>query len=427
MRLSSPFKKSLLAHARLPLVLLGGVLVVGCVVATKPLWRLDQAASGCSHPFNTFVNGAGDIYQVCSSSGDADGWIRKLSSDAVEQWRQPIDFHTQGGKISNADDSVILFHDNNQLTWINADGTRRWNREVVPEGSSILAHSRVADGRLYLAYAGTLSRLIEGVVAVDASGSELWRHRFNAAGEIYTRPGVAVLDSGELMVKLTRGDQDRMDVAGELYVFDVAGNQVQQRTVAKYAQLIDNQSSAYLIEHYTISKLDAAGASQWSHAFAPWDDSLFEYPMYIPCDGDGVQEIACGFDNAITWLAEDGSVVNRYGVTDVREISYNGNDKWVVTRRTERTVPSVLTQKTETFNSLFVMTNQGTIEQKIYLNPSEETRYFCNENPFTFTCTKVTNGDAVMDTYATSDRIFAVGYTTYPAQSFISAFSLAAP
>lgn len=59
----------------------------------------------------------------------------------------------------------------------------------------------------------------------------------------------------------------------------------------------------------------------------------------------------------------------------------------------------------------------------MYLVPSSETRYLCDENPFTYTCIKYTNEDTVTDTYATSDTIFAVGYTTYPSQSFVTAYS----
>lgn len=420
-------KETLLPCPKMPLALLGGVFIAGCVAVTQPLWRIDQAASGCSHAFDAIVNSAGDIYQTCSPTvADAEGWVRKLSSDAEEQWRHPLNFQSQESEISEADGSVVLFHDNNQATWINADGTERWNREVVPQGSIIVTHSRVANGRLYMIHAAPNSRKMDGIVALDTSGNELWSYQFNENGMIPTLPELAVLESGELIVKLTLLDQDFAGARGDLLVFDINGNATQQRTVAKYAQLIDNRKTAYLMEHYTISKLDVSGHSQWSHELFPWEESSYEYPMAIPCAGDGEEEMACGFAGAITWLTGNGEVVKRYGITDIQRLTYNGDHKWTVTRRTERSVPSALTTKTETFNSLFVITDQGAVEQKFYLKPIVETNYFCKENPITYTCTKYSVGDQVLKTFAAADKVFAVGNTTYGLSSFVAAFSAGA-
>lgn len=424
--LSSAIKANLTQSPKLPLIFLGTTLIAACVTATKPLWRMDQAASGCSHAFGTLMGSAGDIYQTCPPSGGAEGWLRKLNSDGAEQWRQPMNFWSDGGLVADADNSVILFHDKNQMTWINADGSQRWRRDVVPQGSYIFEKSRVANGRVYVAYQENSSPFTKGIVALDAAGNELWSYPLNEDGVVYTSVGFALLDSGELLVKLTLEDEDYLNVRGQLLVFDTQGNLAQKRDEDKYSRLIDNKKTVYLIEKNIISLLDATGAAQWSYPLYPLDDTSTDFFPAYPCAGDGQQEMACSNGNTITWLAGDGTVKNYLNIGAIGSLTYSGDRKWLATRETSYSLPAVGSQKTETDDSVFVLSDRGAIEQKIYMNPMIETTYFCPSNPPYYSCVKRNNGDKVSQAFATADKVIVSGYTGYSSSTFISAFSLGA-
>lgn len=417
--------------------IVGFTVLSACVVISRPLWRIDQVASSCPVGFSTTVsNNTGEIYQACSPGSLSEGWIRKLSSDANEVWRQRFNFGVQNQLIAEENRGVVLFHDNS-ATWFNADGTQRWSREIAPSGSTIRLYSRMHSGRFYVAY--TLQELsgfavYSGIMALDESGNEVWSHLFNESENAFGKGEFALLNSGELMLKVVSRVESNVDVKGALLVFDASGNTLSTREIDKDAQLIDNSASAFLVERNLISKLDASGLPQWTHLLWQWPPQLDEPLFYNapPCAGDGEEKIACAVGNTVTWLGDDGEVINQYAInaeapdsSGIRSLIYQGDHTWIAARRTERRPLTSILPKTQTYDSIFVVTDRAILKQRINLLPSVETTYPCTATPW-LSCADRSDGESVSKLFATADRLFVVGNTTVSSQNFVSAYILTA-
>lgn len=399
------------------------IMLTGCgITATQPLWRSNLAAQQTATQDGTAVSEMGETYQIFADNGDFQ--LRKLSLDGAEQWRSTFgNVSTQFTQpfITIAGDNIQVTSDVGALTSFNGAGDARWSRDVSPQGTQI--KKLLANGDDTIAsYSGP--ELPPGIVAVSAEGAERWRYEFPAHASVQ----LAALATGNLLAVTDNG----VDNLAVLYLFDSAGNLVQQQSIpvtAKRVSLVSRGNSIFLMHNDRLTRIDESGNTLWTQTLT----------AYATCTAADEGEVACweqrlpivfppyaspGYAEII-WYGADGTVKNKLIFpesfslfTSIEKLHYNGDHRWTL----EKFVSSPLNlfssssvRRFNHYNQFSVLTEQGYHLKTITMQPS----VFEDSFP------GYTNDGDNATVMVSHGRLYAVGNTRLTARGFVSVYPVA--
>lgn len=407
--------------------LAGVVVLTGCgVTATQPLWRNNLAAQETATEEGAVVSMTGESYQLFSNNGNFQ--LRKLSVDGVEQWRNAV-----GAVASNftkpliaiAGGSIQVTSTLNALTSVDAAGNVLWTQDLTPQGAYInqlLAHG----DDTVASYSG--SETPAGIVAISTAGAEHWRYEFPVNAKVQ----LAALATGNLLAITDNGT----DNLAMLYIFDGAGNLVQQQDIpvtANRVALVSRGSSVFLKHNRSLTRIDEAGNILWTQILpadsfctaadegevACWAQQL---PFYFPpYSSPGYAEI--------TWFDADGEIKNKLVfpesfslLTRIVKLHYNGEHRWTLEKFTNSPINLLSTSPARRFNhyhQFSVMTEQGYNLKTITMEPAVYEDSWA-ERPSPGYNNDGDNATAIVS----QGRLYAFGNTRLTQRGFVSVYPI---
>lgn len=399
------------------------IMLTGCgITATQPLWRSNLAAQQTATQDGTAISDIGETYQIFTAN--ADFQLRKLSPNGQEQWRSTFGNVTSQFTqplIAITGASILVTSDVGALTSFNGAGDARWSRDVTPPGAQIKKLLTSGDDTI-ASYSG--AGLPSGIVAVSAAGEERWRYEFPANASVQ----LAALATGNLLAVTDNG----IDNLALLYLFDSAGNLLQQQSIpvtAKRVSLVSRGNSIFLMHNDRLTRIDETGNTLWTQTLT----------AYASCTAADEGEVACweqrlpivfppyaspGYAEII-WYGADGTVKNKLIFpesfslfTSIETLHYNGDHRWTL----EKFVSSPLNlfssstvRRFNHYNQFSVITEQGYNLKTITMQPS----VFEDSFP------GYTNDGDNATVIVSRGHLYAVGNTRLTARGFVSVYPIA--